>query len=88
MVTPFFTTTFAPKKTLSFMIIGRGGDVRESSKWASPSMINVFAPQRTLFPNSIREKHQMVVPLNPQSLPIIKEQLEEGTAGVAENMHR
>lgn len=66
------------------MIIGLGGDVRSSSKWASPSIIKELAPQRTLFPIMIFFKHHMDVPLNPQSFPILSSQ-DESTGVVEKN---
>ena len=77
------TKRCAPKKTLSSILIELGGVVLSSSKWASPSIINVLAPQRTLLPIYILLKHHIDVPLKPQLRPIEIEQHSLGR-GVVE----
>lgn len=52
------------------MMIGRGGEVRGSSKWASPSIICALAPTLTLLPIVIDLKHHIDTPLNPHPSPI------------------
>ena len=54
-----------PNHTLSWILIGLGDGVRESSKWKSPSAITQLAPTRTLFPISILVKAVIEHPLNP-----------------------
>jgi len=70
ILTPFNTTTFTPSHTSSSMKIGASFPARGSSLCQSVSVINVFAPQRTLLPRMIFFAHPITVPLNPQSVPI------------------